>query len=232
MILIKFSYNKLINSKVHLLLSSRRWNNYVKSFVLMKYRNFYFINLFKTIFNLKLTLFFITTLTYNRGNLVLIEKREEYFFFLKRLALYTKQKFIGKGWLCGSFKNFSEFRKNWKEYRRNDLLIQNGYYNLTRLPEVALCFSLYENSNAIQELKVLGIPTITLISSDLNPAGISFIVPSNDVSESSVLLFMQIFRYSILKGYKIEKIKFYKLLRKFCYLVFIKKLIVNKTHNY
>ena len=135
MILVKFSLKRLLNSNVHLSLSSRRWNNYVKSLISFKYRDFYFIDLIKTMFNLKLVIFFVSYLIKNRGN-------------------------------------------------------------------------------------------ILLLGSDVSPSGLNFILPANDISKHSVLLFVQLLKFSILKGIKMEKIIFYGLLKKFCYLFFIKQLLI------
>lgn len=225
MVLVKFSLSRLLNSNVHLSMSSRRWDNYAKSFILFKYRNFYFIDLVKTMFNLKLTSFFITYLIKNRGNILFIDKRDEFLVLLKFLKIETGQDYIGKHWVSGSFTNFYEFKTNKEIGRYNQMLLKSGFYSITRLPDAVICFSLYENFNALNEIRTLGIPSISLIGSDLNPSGINFVIPANDITKKSLYLIAQIFKFSILQGYKIEKIEFYFLLKKFCYLFFIKKLL-------
>jgi small subunit ribosomal protein S2 len=228
MILVKFSLKRLLNSNVHLSMSSRRWNNYAKTLVSFKYRNFYFIDLMKTMYNLKLSTFFITYLIKNRGNILFIEKRLEFFVLLRYLKIQTNQDYIGKYWISGSFTNFSEFKLNRENKRDSVLLEKSGLYNLTRLPEAVISFSLYANLNGLNEARVLGIPTISLVGSDLNPSGLNFILPANDISKNSIYLFVQIFKFAILKGNKMEKIMFYGLLKKFCYLFFIKRLLLVK----
>lgn len=226
MILVKFSLKRLLNSNVHLSLSSRRWNNYVKSLISFKYRNFYFIDLIKTMFNLKLVIFFVSYLIKNRGNILFIEKRSEFFVLLKYLKIETDQDFIGKYWISGIFTNFNEFKLNYENKHSNLLLEKSGLYNLTRLPDAVMSFGLYSNINAINEIRALGIPIITLLGSDVSPSGLNFLLPANDISKSSILLFIQLLKFSILKGIKIEKIMFYSLLKKFCYLFFIKQLLI------
>lgn len=229
MILVKFSLKRLLNSNVHLSITSRRWNNYAKAFISFKYRDFYFVDLLRTVFNLKLTSFFITYLIKNRGTLVFIDKRLEFFVLLKYLKIETNQDFIGKFWISGSFTNFIEFNTNKKNNRSSILLDKSGFYNLRRLPDTVIFFSLYENLNAVNESRTLGIPVISLVGSDLNPSGLNFLIPANDLSKSSIYLFVQIFKFSVLKGIKLEKLIFYTLLKKFCYFFFIKRLLLVKS---
>jgi small subunit ribosomal protein S2 len=225
MILIKFSLKRLLNSNVHLSVTTRRWNNYVKSLISFKYRNFYFLDLIKTMFNLKLVIFFITYLIKNRGNILFIEKRFEFFVLLKYLKIETNQDFICKYWISGAFTNFNEFKFNFDKKQSNSLLEKTGLYSLPRLPDAIMSFSLYSNLNAINEIRALGIPIITLLGSDILPSNLNFMLPANDVSKASILLFIQLIKFSILKGIKIEKIIFYDLLKKFCYLFFVKQLL-------
>ena len=67
-----------------------------------------------------------------------------------------------------------------------------------------------------------------MVGSDVNPSGVDFMLFSNDFSDCSLFLFSQIFRFSIINGLVGEKLNFYKNLRKYCYLYFL-KMLLNKS---
>lgn len=226
MILIKISIRRLVKLNTQLSISSRRWNNYVKSFIYATYRNFYFINIFKTMFTLRLVSYFLMDISKKRGNLLFVDKRIDLYVLLRYLYLELGHNFIGKNWVSGIFTNFTEFKLNYSRGRINFSLKNSGFYMLSRLPDALITFSFYENFNAVTEARILGIPVVSLVGSDLNPSGISFMLFGNDNTRVSLFLFAQLFKFSIIKGVFSEKLIFYKNIRKFCYLFFIKSLIM------
>ena len=233
MVLVKFSVNRLVRTHAQLSISSRRWNNYVKNFIYLKYRNFYLLNLYKTLYCLRLTSFFLTDIIQNRGSLLFIDNRLELQMMLKYLKIETSQNFMTYKWVSGSFTNFVEFYFNKKLALNLDSdLRHSGFYSMSRLPDVIVSFSLYENYNAITEARTLGIPVISLIGSDMNPSGINFMLFSNDINKKSIFLFTQVFRYSVLRGFNKEKIFLLKILKKYSFLLFLKKLLkISKKNN-
>lgn len=227
MILVKFSIDRMLSCNMQLSITKRRWHNYVKFFVYAKYREIYLLNLVLTLFYLRLVSFYIKDLILHRGELVFIDKRSDTFVLLRYLKLETGQRFIGNFWVSGSFTNFKEFHKERVLQLSNSFLSRTGYFSLTRLPDFVVTFSFYENEVALNETRTLGIPAVSVVGSDMNTSGFAFILPSNDIFKKSLFLISQVLKLSILKGYSRERFLFYFLLKRFCFLFFIKNNLLN-----
>lgn len=223
MIILKFSVERFFQSKVQLGVSYKRWNIYVKSYIHLKYRELYLINLLKTMFNLRLTSFFLSNLTKKRGLTLFIDKRKELEILLKFIKITTNSKILLKDWIPGTLTNFREFYTTGKK-KKNSLLRNTGFFKLNKMPDVIVSFSLYHNENSINEARALGIPVICFVNTDLNPSGINFLIVSNDNLKESIFLLSQILRLSMLNGLYNEKLYFYNLLKRYCYLISLKKI--------
>ena len=146
MVLLKYSLKRLIKKNVYIGSSSRRWNEYVKSFIYYQYKKQYYFDLVKIMLSLRLINFFLMNLIVLKGNAVFIDNRKMFSVFLKFLKFETDHEILKEGWVSGTFTNFKEFQIN-KIYKNlnNEMLKKMGFYKLMRLPDVVITFSNYYN---------------------------------------------------------------------------------------
>src|SRR5687767_9437267 len=70
----------------------KRWNVFMQFYILYKNKNYYLFNLYKTINNLKRSIFFIINVILNRGKVLLIDATKAYrklFFFFQKITFQT-----------------------------------------------------------------------------------------------------------------------------------------------
>lgn len=224
--------NLLFSLQLHIGYLPRRWNTYMNSFINFKSKNLYLLDIIKALANLKLSLFFVTNVIYNRGKIVLVDKRLECrrfsFFFFK----LTKQFIFTFRWVGGILTNFHEFFVKQKPFKKKyyigDFWLERKrgkFLKMTRLPDTALIFGGYANKLALIEILSLGIPLISIISSDMNPSAISFIVPGNDSNCYISFYITALYMEAIFMGYLYERKIFYALLRRLYYLRFLSKKV-------
>jgi small subunit ribosomal protein S2 len=224
---ISLKLNVLFRLKMHIGYLTHRWNYYMHSFIIFKSKNLYLLNLVKTLSNLKLSLFFITNIIYNRGRVALIEKNQDYRKVIDFFFKLTKQYIFSFRWFGGIFSNFKEF---FIKQKINPLLYKKGVFwyekkttllQFKRLPEVVLILSGYDNSLALNESISLGIPLISVLNSDMNPSAVNFVLPGKDSNFFLFFFLLSLYTESIYMGFFYERKLFYSRLKRYYLLKFI-----------
>lgn len=75
-----------------------------------------------------------------------------------------------------------------------------GIVNLNKLPDAIFVVDLGNESTAITEAKILGIPVIGLADSNVNPEGVDIVIPGNDDAIRSIEVVTSLIADACLKG--------------------------------
>lgn len=212
--LIDLSLEQLIESDFHLGSKLSKFQKLNYSFIFSKRFNVLILNLAYSLYNLRLSLYFITSLVSRRGKVLFFDNHESTRIFVHYIGSTSRQFYINRKWIAGlltNFKNFypAVFTGISRHFRFSEFKYAGMRY-IHRPPNVSCLLNTERGSSAFLENFRLGIPTIALVSSNNDISGVTFPIFSNNSSIYTFYSFFGILRSAVLNGYKDEIYKFYR----------------------
>jgi len=189
-----------------------------------------FLKINLLLFNLRISLFFLTNVISKRGKILFVDFKNDFFTdeLLLLLSRKIKQFCLYKKWICGFLTNYKKFsfyiykifskRKNnvniniWKPFLINFKKNFKGIKGLFRIPDIIITPSISRNKECFLESFTLGIPIIGMINVNKSITGVTFPIISNENSLLGEFYFLDVFCNAIQKGYRKEIFKYYKLI--------------------
>jgi small subunit ribosomal protein S2 len=117
-----------------------------------------------------------------------------------RLNYFKKLK---EDWEKNAFENYP--KKERVEIQKDIERLSRNFYgleNFDRLPDVLVVINPIIHKAAVAEAKRLSIPVIVFSNLDVNPAGIDYLIPGNDLSSTSVNWFLKQIKNAVLESKK------------------------------
>ena len=178
-----------------------------------RHKNFVF-NLQYTLFNLKSCLVFLTNLVSRRGKVLFLDCAPSNRNLISFFAKTSRQYFCNHKWISGTLTNFKYFYPAVFEGSSQHFNLSGkssfGFRFLHRIPNVVCFLDVSANIPAVTEVIRLGIPSISIVNTNLSISGITFPIFANSFSVDSFTIFLSLLRSSILNGYRFEIYKFYR----------------------
>lgn len=212
--LIDLSLEQLIESDFHLGSKLSKFQKLNYNFIFSRRFNVLILNLTYSLYNLRLALYFITTVVSRRGKVLFFDNHDSTRTFVHYIGSTSRQFYINRKWIAGlltNFKNFypAVFTGISRHFRFSEFKYAGMRY-IHRPPNVSCLLNIERGSSAFLENFRLGIPTIALVSSNNDISGVTFPIFSNNVSIYTFYSFFGILRSAVLNGYKDEIYKFYR----------------------
>lgn len=212
--LIDLTLEQLVESNFHIGSKLSKFQQINFSFIFSKRFDLFILNLAYSLYNLRLAVYFVTTMVSRRGKILFFDNNELTQDLVKYIGLTSRQYYINKKWIAGLLTNFKNFYPAvFTGISRHFRFSENKYAGMRyihRPPNVSCILNITRGSSAFIENFRLGIPTIALVSSDNNISGVTFPIFSNNTSRYTFSTFFFILRAAILNGYKDEIYKFYR----------------------
>lgn len=212
--LIDLSLDQLIESDFHIGAKFTHLDKLNFTYIFSKRFNFSVINLSYSLYNLKLSVYFISIIVSRRGKILFYDGVEYTRNFVRFIGLTSKQYFIGRKWIAGLLTNFKEFYPavftGASRHFRFPISDFYGMRYIHRPPNVFCSLNIERGRAAFLENFRLGIPIVALVNSNNSISGVTFPVFSNNFSPNTYITFFSILRSAVLNGYKYEVYKFYR----------------------
>lgn len=220
------SPNKLINVGAHIGMHPSRWNPKMKPYIYTRKETNDIIDIVKTLIFLKRACDFLTELTKQGGNILIVGTRGKLLKeHIEQEAIRSNSFYVVQRWLGGTLTNYKNIKKSIKKMNDNLQIIQDGtinnytkkerlliqketdkllkFYggikNMRRLPNAILIIDPVNDLNAVKEARKLNIPVIAFANTNADPNLIDYIIPVNNNSITSVILVLNILIDSICK---------------------------------
>ena len=212
--LIDLSLEQLIESDFHLGSKLSKFQKLNYNFIFSRRFSVLILNLAYSLYNLRLALYFVTTVVSRRGKVLFFDNHDSTRTFVHYIGSTSRQFYINRKWIAGlltNFKNFypAVFTGISRHFRFSEFKYAGMRY-IHRPPNVSCLLNIERGSSAFLENFRLGIPTIALVSSNNDISGVTFPIFSNNNSIYTFYSFFGILRSAILNGYKDEIYKFYR----------------------
>lgn len=175
------------------------------------------IDLQKTMNSLLIALDFLKKNTQKGGHVLFVGTQPSAKASIESLADKLKEPYVVNRWLGGTLTNFETLKKRVDHFKklksdqaagalekytkkeRSDFnkeierlkTLFSGVEHMAKLPEALVLVNANLHLTAVREAKIMKIPVVALISTNTNPEMITYPVPGNDLSLSSINWFLE-----------------------------------------
>ena len=178
----------LISIGAHLGHNKKYYNSSMGSQIIGHRSGIDILNLEKTIVSLRQISKILEHLTIQKGNILFINTIPMFDSIVNLCAAISKQNALTGPWVHGTFTNFNVV----KPYLKNKKLSF-----LSKMPDLVFLLSVKKNEKILKEINTVGIPVIALADSDINLNNITYPIPGNDDSYTTVYFFLMYFALSL-----------------------------------
>jgi small subunit ribosomal protein S2 len=224
----QIAMKELLEAGVHFGHQTQKWNPKMKPYVFGARNGIYIIDLQKTVELTKTACDFLQKLTSEGKKVLFVGTKKQSSEIVQEEATRAGQYFVTNRWLGGMLTNFSTVRASidrlkkieglmgsddWAEFNKKEKArferehkklkdSLGGIEDMKKLPAAIFIIDTMKEHIAVKEAVKLGIPTVAVVDTNCDPAGITYVVPGNDDAIRSVRLFCRIIADACLEGTK------------------------------
>ena len=217
-----FTIREMISAGVHYGHKKKRWNPQMSQFIYGAKEGVHIIDLTKTYALLQEALQVVANTANNNGKILFIGTKKQLAGTISKYAQDCNQYYVNHRWLGGMLTNWLTVSNSIKSLAsiENELANENskltkkellnlskkhekldkslgGIREMKAMPSLVIVFDTIKESNAIMEVKKLGIPVIAIVDSNSSLNNINYPIPGNDDSAKSVGFFCDLFAKTI-----------------------------------
>jgi small subunit ribosomal protein S2 len=222
------SVAEMLEAGMHFGHRTYKWHPKMKPFIFEARKGIHIIDLDKTREKLEEALAFIARSTAEGKNLLLVGTKNQVKDQLEAAAKEAGLPYVSQRWLGGTLTNFHIIRNSIRSYvdllekkeagklekytkkeriqfdRRIAKLSESvgGLVGLNRTPDIIFIWDIKHEETALAEAKKKKIPIIAVCDTNVNPAGIDYIIPANDDASKAITLVMKLIVDAVAAGRK------------------------------
>ena len=204
----------MLKSGMHYGHTTSRWHPKMKPFIFGSRQGVHIINLEKTQEYLESALETLKGIASRGGVILFVGTKLQAQAPITKYAQACDMPFVQNRWLGGTLTNFVQIKQTLKRMKmlkdqrdkgelrkytkKEQLMISReieemeekfgGIENLTRVPDAVFIIDVKTEKTAVQEAMVTGIPVIALCDTNVNPSGVTKVIPGNDDALKSIEL--------------------------------------------
>jgi small subunit ribosomal protein S2 len=204
----------MLKSGMHLGHTTSRWHPRMKPFIFGSRQGVHIINLDKTQEALTGALEFLKGIASRGGVVLFVGTKLQAKGLVQKYADACGMPYVQNRWLGGTLTNFGQIKQTLKRLKtlkdqrdkgelrkytkKEQIMIAReieemegkfgGIENVTRTPDAVFLIDVKTEKTAVQEAIVTGIPIVALCDTNVNPDGITKIIPGNDDAVKSIEL--------------------------------------------
>ena len=204
----------MLKSGMHFGHTTSRWHPKMKKFIFGTRQGVHIINLEKTQEYLQEALEAVKGIASRGGIVLFVGTKLQAKANIQKYAEACEMPYVVNRWLGGTLTNFEQIKKTLKKMKtlkdqrdkgelkkytkKEQLMISReieemedklgGMQNVTRTPDAIFIIDVRTEKTALKEAVVTGIPVIALCDTNVNPEGVTRIIPGNDDAVKSIEL--------------------------------------------
>jgi small subunit ribosomal protein S2 len=227
------SIEQLLESGAHFGHLTRRWNPKMAQFIFTERNGIHIIDLRKTQVLLDLARQAIYDITSRGRSVLFIGTKQQAKLAIEESSNKAEINYVSERWLGGMLTNFTTIRKSIKRLNTIDKMETDGTFEkitkkerlllgrerdrlrkvfggietMTKLPGALFVVDTKKEHLAIKEAKILGIPVIGIVDTNVDPEEVEYPIPANDDSIKTIELVAGVLADAIIEGSRIAKVK-------------------------
>ena len=219
----------LLESGAHFGHKTSRWHPKMAPYIHSKRQDAHIINLEKTVEGFEVALPKITEAVKNGKKVLFVGTKKQMKDIVKAAAESVEMPYVTVRWVGGTLTNVDTVNRQIKklkdlerrmasgelESRYSKLEVQRfqeeidllnerygGIKDMTEQPAIVIVTDAQVDRNAIKEANMLNIPVVALTDTNVDPAGIDYVIPMNDDAIKATQLALDYFVAAIKEGKK------------------------------
>ena len=220
------SMKKLLEAGVHFGHQTRRWNPKMAKFIFTERNGIYIVDLQKTANQIEEAYKVMRDIVADGGRVLFVGTKKQAQDSIQTEAKRSGQYYVYHRWLGGMLTNFKTIRKSVEKLQRYERMEEDGTFDLLpkkevleyqkemdkleknlggikdmeELPDVLFVVDPGEESIAVHEAKILGIPVIAIVDTNCDPDEVDVAIPGNDDAIRAVKLITSIMADAIIEA--------------------------------
>src|SRR3954468_8498629 len=221
-----FTMRQLLEAGVHFGHQSHRWNPKMADYIFGARNNIHIIDLAQTVPLLHRALQAISDTVAKGGRVLFVGTKRQGQDGVADAAKRSAQYFVNSRWLGGTLTNWKTISGSIKRLRHLDEMLGSGegsqYTKKERLtlqrerdkldrslggikdmgglPDLIFVIDTNKEDIAIQEAQRLNIPVATIVDTNSDPKGITYVVPGNDDAGRAISLYCDLVARAVIDG--------------------------------
>lgn len=224
----KISIKTMIQKGVHFGHPLQAWNPRMTPYIYAEKNNIHIIDLIQTYFHLKQALNFLLNSAAQGKTILFVGTKRQASKLVINIAKQCNSFFVTERWLGGLLTNWLTVHKSILKLNKLELQEKNksfldlpkkeivklrkekdrlnkylgGLKKMSSLPDVVVIIDQQREMNAVLECRKLGIPNITILDTNGDPALADLFIPANDDSITALSFILNEFLKHIRYGQK------------------------------
>lgn len=220
------SMKKLLEAGVHFGHQTRRWNPKMAKFIFTERNGIYIVDLQKTANQIEEAYNVMRDIVADGGRVLFVGTKKQAQDSIQTEAKRSGQYYVSHRWLGGMLTNFKTIRKSVEKLQRYERMEEDGTFDLLPkkevleyqkemdklernlggikdmedLPDVLFVVDPGEESIAVHEAKILGIPVIAIVDTNCDPDEVDVAIPGNDDAIRAVKLITSIMADAVIEA--------------------------------
>lgn len=220
------SMKKLLEAGVHFGHQTRRWNPKMAKFIFTERNGIYIVDLQKTANQIEEAYNVMRDIVADGGRVLFVGTKKQAQDSIQTEAKRSGQYYVSHRWLGGMLTNFKTIRKSVEKLQRYERMEEDGTFDLLpkkevleyqkemdklernlggikdmeELPDVLFVVDPGEESIAVHEAKILGIPVIAIVDTNCDPDEVDVAIPGNDDAIRAVKLITSIMADAVIEA--------------------------------
>ncbi|WP_394023270.1 30S ribosomal protein S2 [Anaerococcus martiniensis] len=220
------SMKKLLEAGVHFGHQTRRWNPKMAKYIFTERNGIYIIDLQKTATQIEDAYVMIRDIVADGGDVLFVGTKKQAQDAIEQEAKRSGQYYVSNRWLGGMLTNFDTIRKSIEKLKRYEQMEEDGTFDLLpkkevlqyqkemdkleknlggikdmeKLPDVLFVVDPGEESIAIHEAHILGIPVVAIVDTNCDPDEVDLAIPGNDDAIRAVKLITSVMADAVVEA--------------------------------
>lgn len=217
---VKIDMKELLEAGAHFGHKTSRWHPKMSEYIHSKRQDVHIINLEKTVDGIEAALPAITKVIKDGKKILFVGTKKQLKNLVKEAAESVDMPYVTERWIGGTLTNVETINRQIKklkdlerrlasgelEARYSKLEVQRfqeeiatlntrygGIKDMTEQPAVVIITDACEDKNAIREAESLNIPVVAICDTNVDPTGVSYVIPANDDSTKAEKLILSYF---------------------------------------
>jgi len=217
---------EMLKAGVHFGHQSSKWHPKMKQYIFGERGGVHIINVEKTAEKLEQALNFVTQTVSRGGSILFVGTKPQAQDIVAKYAMDCGMPFVDMRWLGGTLTNYGQLQRlirhyldlkdkrekgELKKYTKLEQLQFDreiaeldekigGLSTLTRVPEALFILDARHEKTAVREARAMKVPMVALVDSNVNPAGIDYVIPGNDDAVNSIDLIAKLVAGAVKEG--------------------------------
>lgn len=220
------SMKELLEAGVHFGHQTRRWNPKMARYIFTERNGIYIIDLQKTVEKINEAYDIMREVAAEGGEILFVGTKKQAQESIETEAQRSGMHYVNQRWLGGLLTNYQTISKRIDRLHELDQMVEDGSINIypakeisvmlserdkltkflggvrnmTRLPDLLFVVDPKKEEIAVNEAKILGIPTIAIIDTNCDPDDIDYPIPGNDDAIRAVKLITSTLADAVIEG--------------------------------